>query len=116
MLDVTIDNELVTISKAVVVLEQRMAAYKDLEAEYKRMKQALFDAMDKHDVKSWETPNGAKITRVDAVPATIKTVTAFDEDTFKKENPALYGMYQHDIEKKTAGKSGYVKITLAKEG
>lgn len=106
-------KELVTISKAVVVLEQRMAAYKDLEAEYKQMKQALYDAMDKHGVKSWETPNGARITRVDAVPASVKTVTQFDEAAFKKENPALYGMYQHDVEKRTAGKSGYVRITLA---
>ena len=106
-------KELVTISKAVVALEQRMAAYKELEAEYKQMKQALYDAMDKHGVKSWETPNGARITRVDAVPATVKTVTQFDEAAFKKENPALYGMYQHDVEKRTAGKSGYVRITLA---
>ena len=107
-------KELVTISKAVVILERRMADYKELEAEYKRMKQSLFEAMDKHGVKSWETPNGAKITRVDAVEATTKTVTVFDEDTFKKENPALYGMYQHDVTKTTAGKCGYVKITLPK--
>jgi hypothetical protein len=106
-------KELVTISKAVVALEQQMAAYKELEAEYKQMKQALYDAMDKHGVKSWETPNGARITRVDAVPATVKMVTQFDEAAFKKENPALYGVYQHDIEKRTAGKSGYVRITLA---
>ena len=106
-------KELVTISKAVVTLEKRMAAYKELEAEYKQMKQALFDAMDKHGVKSWETPNGARITRVDAVPATVKMVTQFDEGAFKKENPALYGMYQRDVEKRTAGKSGYVRITLA---
>lgn len=113
MLDVTVDNELVTISKAVVVLEQRMAAYKELEAEYKQMKQALYDAMDKHGVKSWETPNGARITRVDAVPASVKTVTEFDVSAFKRENPALYGMYQRDVEKQTAGRAGYVRITLA---
>lgn len=108
-------TELVKISQAVVILERRMLAYKEIETEYKSMKQALFDAMDKHGVKSWETPNGARITRVDAVPATVKTVTQFDEATFRAENPALYGMYQHDVEKKTAGKSGYVKITMPKE-
>lgn len=113
MLDVMVDNELVTISKAVIVLEQRMAAYKDLEAEYKQMKQALYDAMDKHGVKSWETPNGARVTRVDAVPASVKTVTEFDVSAFRRENPALYEMYQHDVEKQTAGRAGYVRITLA---
>lgn len=106
--------EIVKISKAVVILEERMAAFKEVETEYKRMKQALFDAMDKHGVKSWETPNGARITRVDAIASSTKTVTEFDEESFKNENPALYGMYLHDVEKKTAGKSGYVKITLPK--
>lgn len=106
-------TELVAISRSVLMLEKRMAEYKSIEDEYKRMKQALYEAMDKYGVKSWETPNGARITRVDAVPATVKMVTQFDEAAFKAENPALYGMYQHDVEKRTAGKSGYVRVTLA---
>lgn len=106
--------EIVKISKALVVLENRMAEFKAIEDEHKRMKQALFDAMLKYGVKTWETLNGVKITRVDAVEGSTKTVTEFDEDAFKNENPALYGMYLHDVEKKTAGKSGYVKITLPK--
>lgn len=105
--------ELVAMSKSVLMLEMRMAEYKSIEAEYKKMKQALYEAMDKYGVKSWETPSGARITRVDAVPATVKVVTQFDEAAFKAENPALYGMYQHDVEKRTAGKSGYVRVTLA---
>ena len=105
-------TELVAMSKAVLILEKRMEEYKNFEAEYKQMKQALYEAMDKYGVKSWETPNGARITRVDAVPATVKVVTQFDEAAFKAENPALYGMYQHDVEKRTAGKNGYVRVTL----
>ena len=108
-------NELVAISNKVVQLENRIAELKALETEQKKVKQALFDAMTKHGVKSWETPNGVKITRVDAVESTTKTVTEFDVETFKNENPALYDMYLHDVEKKTAGKSGYIKITLPKE-
>ena len=107
-------NELVAISKKVVEIERRMAEYKALETEQKKVKQALFEAMTKHGVKTWETPSGIKITRVDAVEATTKIVTEFDEETFKAENPALHGMYLHDVEKKTAGKSGYVKVTLPK--
>ena len=107
-------NELVAISKKVVEIERRMAEYKALEAEQKKVKQALFEAMTKHGVKTWDTPSGIKITRVDAVEATTKIVTEFDEETFKAENPALHGMYLHDVEKKTAGKSGYVKVTLPK--
>lgn len=108
-------NELVSISSKVVELETRIAELKVLENEQKKVKQALFDAMTKHGVKSWETPNGIKITRVDAIEGTTKTVAEFDEETFKAENPALHGMYLHDVEKKTAGKSGYIKITLPKE-
>ena len=107
-------TELVAISQKVVEIERRMAEYKALEAEQKKVKQTLFDAMTKHNVKTWETPNGVKITRVDAVESTVEIVTEFDVDTFKTENPALYEMYQHDVEKKKAGKSGYVKITLPK--
>lgn len=108
-------NELVAISSKVVELETRIAQLKALETEQKAVKQMLYEAMAKYGVKSWETPNGVKITRVDAVEGTVKTVTEFDEVTFKAENPALYGMYLHDVKKRTAGKSGYVKITLAKE-
>ena len=107
-------TELVAISKKVVEIERRMAEYKALEAEQKQVKQALFEAMTKHGVKTWETPSGIKITRVDAVEATTKIVTEFDEESFKAENPALHDMYLHDIEKKTAGKNGYVKVTLPK--
>lgn len=109
-----LSNDLVTISNKVVALENRMAEYKALETEYKEVKQALFEAMQKHDVKSWETPNGIKITRVDGTEATAKTVTEFDLDTFKAENPALHDMYLKEVIKKTAGRSGYVKITLPK--
>ena len=105
-------NELVAISQKVVEIERRIAELKALEAEQKKVKQTLFEAMTKHNVKTWETPNGIKITRVDAVETTVETVTEFDEETFKAENPALYNMYQHDVEKKKAGKSGYVRISL----
>jgi hypothetical protein len=107
-------TELITISNKVVELENRIAELKALETEQKKVKQALFDAMNKYGVKSWETPNGIKITRVDAIEATVETVTEFDEDTFKAENEGLYAMYLHDVEKKKSGKAGYVKVTLPK--
>lgn len=108
-------NELVVLSQKVVMLENRLAEMKVVEQQIKDAKKALFDAMTKHDVKSWETPNGTKITRVDSIPGKTEVVTEFDTETFKGENPALYEMYLHDVEKKTNGKSGYVKITLPKE-
>ena len=70
--------------------------------------------MVKHNVKSWETPNGIKITRVDAVEPTVEIATLFDEERFKEENKGLYVMYLHDVEKKKSCKAGFVKITLPK--
>ena len=109
-----LNNDLVAISNKVVALENRMAEYKALEEEYKAVKQSLFEAMQKNDVKSWETPNGIKITRVDGVEATAKVVTEFDLATFKTENPALHDMYLKEVIKKTSARAGYVKITLPK--
>ena len=110
-----LNNDLVTISNKVVALENQMAEFKAIEEEHKKMKQALFEAMQKHDVKSWNTVNGVKITRVDGTEPTIKIEKEFDSDMFKAEHPDLYENYIVEREKRTAGRSGYVKITLPKE-
>lgn len=107
-------HELVALSNKVMVLERRMAEYKTIQEEYEAMKQSLFEAMTKHDVKSWETFNGTKITRVDGQAPTTKTVTEFDADTFGKEHPRLYKKYSTEVTKTSKGRSGYVKITLPK--
>ena len=44
--------EIATISARVEEIERRMAEYKALEAEQKAVKSALFEAMDRHGVKS----------------------------------------------------------------
>lgn len=108
-------NEVVLLSNKVAVLENRMAEYREIEKQYKAMKQKLFDAMTEHNVKSWQTPNGTKITRVDGTEATTETVLEFDEDAFASENDELYRKYLKQVEKKKAGKSGYVRITMGGE-
>ena len=109
-------SELVTISNKVIALENRMLEYKAIEKEYNDMKKALYEAMQKHDVKTWETYNGTKITRVDGSEATVKTVTEFDADKFRTENAEMYEKYCVQVEKKTSARNGYVKITLPKTG
>lgn len=88
-----------------------MKDFKLLEAQHKEMKQELFNAMKKYDVKSWEMFNGTKITRVDEVPEKSLTVAVFNEDLFRNEHSELYELYLTEKEKKTAGRKGYVKIT-----
>ena len=108
-------TELVNISTEIVKLERHIVELKKIENEQKKLKQALYEAMVKYNVKSWETLNSVKVTRVDEVPASIKVVSEFDVEAFKNENAALYDMYLHDVEKKTPARSGYVKITVPKE-
>lgn len=105
-------NELVLLSNKALVLENRMAEFKELEKQYKEMKQALFEAMTKHGVKSWEMPNGTRITRVDGAAESTEIVMEFDVKTFQKENAELYDKYQKTVTKKKAGRAGYVKITM----
>ena len=107
-------NALVVLSQKVMKFENQLAEMKVIEAELKKAKQALYEEMTKHDVKSWETPNGTKITRVDAVPSKTESVVELDVDTLKKECPDTFERYCRMVEKKTSGKSGYVKITLPK--
>ena len=107
-------NEVVTLSNKVTVLERRMAEYKAIEDQYKAVKQALHDAMAANDIKSWQTPNGTRITRVDAVEPSVEVVTEFDLDAFKAEHSRLYAKYLRSVEKKKAKRAGFIKITLPK--
>ena len=105
-------GSLIKLSEKVVAFEKQIASMKEIENQLKEAKKALYSEMLKHNVKSWATPNGTKITRVDEVPGSTKMVKEFDAESFKRENPALYGMYLHDVEKKTNGRAGYVRITV----
>lgn len=107
-------NNLVSLSQKIVTLENQLAAMKEIEQQCKDAKQALYNEMVKHDVKSWVTPNGTKITRVDGTQGSTKTVSEFDTEAFRAENPAMYHRYLREVEKKTNGKSGYVRISLGR--
>ena len=97
------------ISHRLEMLEQQLGMYKDLEKEEKELKQALFEAMDKYGIKTWENSSKTmQITRVDSTPDKVEMV--FNEDKLKEEQPVLYSTYCEEKIKK--GRSGYVKITL----
>lgn len=109
-----IPAELVTLSTKVAKFEQQLANMKTLEKELKKAKAKLYKQMDAHGVKTWATTNGTKITRVDATPSTVETVEEFDMERFAAECPETVKQYTKAVEKKTPGRSGYVKITLPK--
>lgn len=105
-------GSLITLSNKVVAFEKQIADMKLIENQLKEAKTALYNEMVKHNVKSWVTPNGTKITRVDGTPAGTKTVMEFDMKSFREENGGLYGMYLREVEKESKGRSGYVRITV----
>lgn len=106
-----IGNGLIALSNKVVQFENQLSAMKEIETQLKEAKKQLYHEMLKHNVKSWTSPNGTKITRVDEVPAKTKKVGEFDMETFKRECPATFDRYCRLVEKKTNGKAGFVRIT-----
>ena len=107
-----IGNGLIELSNKVVKFENQLAAMKEIENQLKEAKKQLYNEMLKHNVKSWTSPSGTKITRVDEVLGKTKTVAELDVEAFKKECPATYERYCRMVEKKTNGKSGFVRITV----
>lgn len=107
-------GSLATLADKIARFENQLAAMKDIETQLKEAKKALFNEMVKRNVKSWSTPNGTKITRVDEVPASVKQVTEFDEEAYKKAWPVTYQKFCRVVEKKTNGKAGFVRITVPK--
>lgn len=108
-------NDLMEIANKVLALENQLKAYDDLQKEYKKVKNDLFEAMKAHNVKHWETINGTKITLMDGKEDTQKTETVFDVDEFKGHYQNLYNMYCKEVVKTIKGKSGYVLITPPKD-
>lgn len=105
-------GSLTTLADKVAKFENQLSQMKEIEAQLKDAKKALYNEMLKRNVKSWSMPNGTKITRVDEVPSVTKIAREFDYNAFRADNPVLYGHYLREVEKKTSGKAGYVRITV----
>lgn len=104
-------TDLTELSNKVVALENQLAEMKKIEAQAKDLKAQLKGAMEKAGTKTWETPNGTKIT---LVPDTEdKVVKKFNEKLFKDNNLDLWDEYSEEVVQK--GKAGYIRITLPKE-
>ena len=108
-------TDIISLSNKVVELENQLASFKEIEKQYKSVKQELFEAMEKYNVKKWTTNNGVQITKVDGTENKTVKVDKFNETKFKEENEELYKKYIEEIEEIKKGRSGYVKITLPKE-
>lgn len=105
-------GNLIALADKVAKLENQLAALKEIEAQCKEAKRALYNEMLNRKVKSWTMPNGTKLTMVMETPPGTKTVTEFDTEAFKVDCPGIYQKYTKTVEKQTNGRAGYVKITI----
>lgn len=94
----------------VISLENALAEYKEIEKQAKALKEQIKELMEKHNLKTWETPNGTKITLV--ADGDDKVTKVVDEGKLAIEYPEVYEACQ--VEKTVKGKKGFVKITLPK--
>lgn len=102
--------EIPDITSRILAFESQLDYLKKVEATVKAEKDRLKKAMEACNVKTFKTPNGYTITRVeDGVDSTKK---AFNEKRFKESEPELYEKYLED--KFVKGKAGYILITPPK--
>lgn len=120
-LETTQSNEIATLVKQIVDLENALAESKKLDEQLKSVKEQLKNAMQKNDLYKWETPNGLKITLVPDKEDIEKEVSVINEEKFEKENRDLVNAYKEKrLEYRefktvlTKGKKGYLRVTLPK--
>lgn len=111
-----VPKDLVGLSDSILALEDILGQMKDVETRIKSMKKQLYELMIENRVKTWETPNGIRLTRVDEIPAHMETVEELDMKALKRDLPELwrsefYGGYMIEKQVKKSGRSGFVKIT-----
>lgn len=103
--------EIPEITSQILAFEYQLAQMKEIERKIKEQKSRLYNAMESANVKTWNTPNGYKITRVDPTADKQIKESFFDEKALEKEDPEVYKKYLKEKNVIKSGRSGYVKIT-----
>ena len=107
--------EIPDIASRIVAFEQQLSLMKEVEKKVKAEKDRLKEAMEHAGVKSWETPNGYKITLIPDAEDKAVEETTFNAERFMEENPELCEKYMETKNVIKKGKKGYVRITAPKE-
>ena len=107
-------KDITSIAKKIIMFEDQLQAMKTIQKRLDDEKKNLKAAMEKAGVKSWETPNGYKVTLVGDVADIEKKEVYFDEQALKIENPEIYKLYLKEKTVIKRGRKGYVRITAPK--
>ncbi len=100
--------DLVRMTNKMAVLENQLNGFKDIEKEYKKVKDELYKIFEEKGIVSFDT-GSMKFTKVS--PTSYDTVT-IDTAKLKEEEEEIYNKYKVI---KTTSKKGYILITNKKE-
>lgn len=101
-------TDLITLKNEVNRLEIALTGFKEIEEEYKSVKDKLYKAFDIHGIKTFDT-GLFRITKVDPSSSTKDVI---DEKLLKQNEPKIYAKY---VTTKTTNRKGYMLITARKE-
>ena len=97
-------KDLISLTDKIFMLETKLIDSKNIEKEYKKAKDEIYEIFDKKGLISFETDR-IKITKVS--PTSYDTVT-IDTKKLEAENPDIYDKYKKI---KTTNRKGYILIT-----
>lgn len=100
-------NDLMLTSNKVALFEQKLSKMKEIENEYKKVKDDLYKIFENKGIVSFSTGN-IKITKI--APVSYDTVT-LDSKRLENEEPNIFERYKKI---KTTNRKGYVLITNKK--
>ena len=101
--------DLMVMTNKVAVLETQLNNFKDIEKDYKKVKEELYKIFEDKGIVSFDT-GSMKFTKV--APTSYDTVT-IDTAKLKEEHEDIYNKYKLI---KTTAKKGYILITNKKGG
>lgn len=106
--DIFFGSDLVATTNKVAMLESQLKTLKDIEEQYKKAKEELYDIFEDKGLISFDTGT-MKITKV---APTSTTKEEIDVKKLKEENEDIYNKYKVT---KTTNRKGYILITTKKE-
>lgn len=107
-----IDNKLVV---QLEELENKIKELKILEGQFDELKNKLTELMLEKNAEYFITPHGLKFTLVKSTPRTTINLV-FNVDKFKNEHPDMYNKYVERVEKTSAAKKPYVRMSIVEGG
>ena len=102
-------TDLIATTQKMTVLENQLNSFKDIEKDYKKVKEELYKIFEEKGIVSFDTGT-MKFTKV--APTSYDTVS-LDTAKLKEEHEDIYNKYKVI---KTTNKKGYILITSKKGG